>query len=396
MFAKLDKGSISELRNRKLLLFGAGARGSYALEELNKIGAHIVGFIDNDPKKHGKKINGYTIYSPEEISKFRDTKLIIASIYFQEIKKQLLEMGIYDFDVIYIGAANDKIAQKEFSRPFLSKEEANEFIYKKLLDNTPFFVGRLGSNELECMTEYYYLLNRDISKANCYHDNLKVVMKHGAGFYPPKDAYLDKMVQMYTQDLKQMDLIWNMWFSRFENMLYEQFTDSKQKIAIYCETAFPYDIANPWTAALKEKKVLVIHPFEKSIRQNYKIKDKLHKNVNFLPNFQLLTIKSIQSAADEIPEYDNWFDALNAMQQKIDSIDFDIALIGAGAYGLPLAAYCKRIGKKALQIGGRLQLYFGIRGKVFNKLNVYNTYWTFPKKEEHPKGYEKVERGRYW
>jgi hypothetical protein len=38
--------------------------------------------------------------------------------------------------------------------------------------------------------------------------------------------------------------------------------------------------------------------------------------------------------------------------KDIDCLEFDVALIGAGAYGLPLAACVKRLGKKAIHMGG--------------------------------------------
>ena len=266
---------------------------------------------------------------------------------------------------------------------------------QSLASASPFFAGRLGSNELECMAEYYYLLHRDSGGEGAYHDNLKLVMKQGAGFYPTDDLSLDRMVELYTEDLKQMDFIWSMWLSRFENLLYEQFAP-ESAFALYDDTAFPYNIRNPWTKILEGKKVLVIHPFEQSIQQNYKNREKLHRNKYLLPEFQLRTMKSVQSIADEMPEYNTWFEALEAMEKQIGSIDFDIALIGAGAYGLPLGAYCKRIGKKAVHIGGMLQLFFGIKGKAWNKLGVYNDNWISPKTEEHPKGYQSVEAGRYW
>ncbi len=57
MFFKLEKGDIGQLKNKKLLLFGAGSRGSYFLEELSKIGAEVVGFIDNDKMKWGGVYN---------------------------------------------------------------------------------------------------------------------------------------------------------------------------------------------------------------------------------------------------------------------------------------------------------------------------------------------------
>lgn len=45
------------------------------------------------------------------------------------------------------------------------------------------------------------------------------------------------------------------------------------------------------------------------------------------------------------------------MESEIDKADFDVALIECGAYGFPLAAYCKSIGKQGIQIGESLQQY---------------------------------------
>ena len=84
------------------------------------------------------------------------------------------------------------------------------------------------------------------------------------------------------------------------------------------------------------------------------------------------------------------------MESQIDQLDFDIALIGAGAYGFPLGSYVKNKGKKALHLGGILQLFFGIRGKFYDQFNYHNEYWTRPLEEEKPKGFQKVEAGRYW
>lgn len=51
------------------------------------------------------------------------------------------------------------------------------------------------------------------------------------------------------------------------------------------------------------------------------------------------------------------------MQDEISKEDYDICLIGCGAYGFSLAAYVKRCGKQAIHMGGALQLLFGIKGK---------------------------------
>lgn len=56
----------------------------------------------------------------------------------------------------------------------------------------------------------------------------------------------------------------------------------------------------------------------------------------------------------------------------------------------------KRMGKKAVHIGGSLQLYFGIKGKRWDNSNLYNEYWISPFAEERPQNLSKVEEGCYW
>ena len=395
MYVKLESGSIERIRNRKLLLFGAGSLGLRSIEECNKVNATIIGFVDNNRSRKGEILEGYPILTPEDIKDYPDACVLITSTYVDEIKTQLADMGIQEVEVIRLGALRDTIEQEEFANVFLDKEAANAHLYHELLRNEPFFAGRLGSNELECMVEYYDLLDRASGNTDTYHNNLKLVMKQGAGFFPTEDRYLDEFVRLYSKDMQEIDYMWSMWLSRFENEFYKKFIPN-QPIGFYDDTALPYDISNPWTKAMEGKKVLVIHPFEDSIRHNYKQRDKLFKNPNVLPEFELLTLKAVQSIADEQPEFSTWFDALREMENRIEEIDFDIALIGAGAYGFPLGAFVKRMGKKAVHIGGMLQLLFGIKGKAWNKLGIYNEYWTTPRESETPKGYKSVEAGRYW
>ena len=95
-----------------------------------------------------------------------------------------------------------------------------------------------------------------------------------------------------------------------------------------------------------------------------------------------------------------WFDALESMKREIDKRDFDIAIIGCGAYGFPLAAYVKSIGKKAVHLGGATQMLFGIKSKSWEDEPKFhyliNEYWVSPKETERPANYKLVEGGRYW
>lgn len=395
VYVYIENDELKNYKEKDILLFGAGSCGLKCIEEFEKINANILGFCDNNKARRGEEIRGYKIWSPEDIVRFDDAMVMITSTFDEEIKKQLDEMGISNYRTVKIGALKDTLAKKDFFKPFITKQEANDFIYNGLQGEKPFFVGRFGSVELECLVEHYYLLNRVNGSKEGYHDNLKTMIRDWAGFFPPTEELMDRFSKLYIDDAKEIDLMWNMWLSRFENMLYKDYIPEKP-LAIYDDTAFPIDITEPWTRALKGKKVLVIHPFEESIQANYMIREKFFANKEFLPEMQLITLKAVQSIAGTQTEFSTWFEALEYMEKQIDKLDFDIALIGAGGYGFPLAAYIKRIGKKGIHIGGMLQLYFGIKGKAWNDKEIYNEYWTFPKDSERPDGYKKVEAGRYW
>ena len=58
--------------------------------------------------------------------------------------------------------------------------------------------------------------------------------------------------------------------------------------------------------------------------------------------------------------------ALNYMFDEAMKKNFDVAIIGCGAYGFPLAAKLKQAGKIVIHLGGATQLLFGIIGRPGN------------------------------
>nr|WP_162051116.1 MULTISPECIES: hypothetical protein [unclassified Lentimonas] len=81
------------------------------------------------------------------------------------------------------------------------------------------------------------------------------------------------------------------------------------------------------------------------------------------------------------------------------NIDFDVALIGAGAWSIPLATHAKALGKIGIHLGGTTQILFGIKGKRWEKGGepaYYNDSWVRPNAAETRSGVNKIESGCYW
>lgn len=400
MYIKIENSKVEDFENKSIILFGASSTGVKALEEFQRVNAKVIGFCDNGEKKWGTLFEGYKVYSPSELKKMTDEdsslSVMITSTYEEEISKQLKEMNIGNVYVVHMGVLHDTMEFEDFQNTILSIDEANKRMYDMIKSGNPFFVGRVGSTELETICNYKYFTKRIDNSGVPYTNNITNMLSDWCGFFPKSHDLMDKFCELYLEKIKEADLLWCMWKSKYENKLYQDCCPETE-LTLYDDTGFPIGLDIPWTYALEGKKVLVIHPFEESIIENYKIKDKLFSNEKFMPDFELKTIKAVQTLADnkDVP-YKDWFEALESMKEKMRQTDFDVALIGAGAYGFPLGAYAKELGKQAFHIGGMLQLYFGIRGKYYDQFNYHNEYWTRPGESEKPKGFNKVEAGRYW
>jgi hypothetical protein len=84
------------------------------------------------------------------------------------------------------------------------------------------------------------------------------------------------------------------------------------------------------------------------------------------------------------------------MQATMSTIDFDVAIIGAGAWSIPLAVHAKKLGRIGLHLGGTINLLFGIRGGRFENRGLYNDHWIRPLPSECPANHKLLENGAYW
>jgi hypothetical protein len=277
-----------------------------------------------------------------------------------------------------------------------SGQVASDLIKSELLQDKPSMIARIGSTELLAIA--YSIDSHFPIKKHFVKWKEKIIlskMSKLSGFFPSTLENLDRFTKLTIADAKEVDIIGS-W--RQEEVYLQKELRNAKKIRL--RDLEPYYHQFPWTESLKNKKVLVIHPFEKSILKQYQHRENLFENKFVLPEFELKTIKAVQSVLNNKPEFADWFIALESMKKQIDTIDFDIALIGCGAYGFPLAAHVKRKGKKAVLLGGALQILFGIKGKRWDEhehiSKLYNNYWTRPDLDEIPENSKKLDGGSYW
>ena len=288
----------------------------------------------------------------------------------------------------------DPIAQKShyMGVECLDARGMNDRIARMIKSGNPFMVTRFGGTELFAMRTVEFSRTDKMEKA------IKN-MDAWSGFFPADSKLLYKFNELMKEDCKQVDLL-GIWYLTCEDYYMKHYCASL-KAAGHLMSIEPWNcMDNPWTECLRGKKVLVIHPFENTIKAQYEKHNLLFKNPELLPDMELITLRAVQTSGSATDDrFETWFDALDYMCRECEKIDFDVALIGCGAYGFPLAAHIKRMGKQAVHLGGVLQILFGIKGRRWDESDthlMYNEHWVYPDKSEIPVGADKVENACYW
>ncbi|MDV7140199.1 hypothetical protein R3X28_15005 [Maribacter sp. TH_r10] len=292
-------------------------------------------------------------------------------------------------------------------------DNASQLIYDTLVSKKSCMIARFGGFELSTVVNYLGVNN---DKKNIleyikggqpdwwWNKSLIGFMHTNAGFFPQTIAKIEQFSELMLQDILLVDILGS-WLAE------ERFVDNRLTAKkVHLRLLEPFWSDTPWTKALENKKVLVVHPFHKTIEAQYKNR-KLLFDKEVLPEFELYTIPAVQSIGNMDNRFSDWFEALDHMKNGIDKVDYDICLIGAGAYGFPLAAHVKRSGKKAVHLGGSLQLLFGIKGNrwedpnygveewgipVGSYVKLMNEHWVRPRDNEKPKNANVVEGACYW
>ena len=294
----------------------------------------------------------------------------------------------------------------------LKDQEANDYVYSFLSNERERgkMISKFGTVELAHIVATYFDCHRwtmeyikDILAGNASF-NLNATFPPlctNAGFFPSESQLGRNFYDRMLQDMTEIDVLGSYVY---QEKYVDPFLKSLKKRVNLEGYYAPFMWKNPWTRLLEGKKVLVVHPFVESIRRQYEQnRIRIWANPDVLPEFgDLLTLKAVQSIADaKAQPYANWFEALAYMENEISKTDFDIALIGCGAYGMCLAAHVKRMGKIAVHLAGWTQMLFGVYGTRwveqqprFSKF--INEYWIRPNAKERPKGAEKVEGACYW
>ena len=295
-------------------------------------------------------------------------------------------------------------------KKLIDKENADEIISHLIESGEPGLVGRLGGTEARFIGEYLKLKRLQrfwiplwlsaIFSPRWKKRKDEVFIQ--AGFYHENWEDVEKFSSEYLDALKTTDVLgaWGVAFTWPETIGLNPAKTRVIPVGFTAPWVEPYSgIALPWSRSLEDKRVLVVSGFTTSIESQHKVMGRVFQDTIF-PNFELTTVRAPIVTGEKDADGSTWFELLDHMKDEISKKEFDIALIAAGAFSYPLAAYVKKIGKIGIHCGGGLQIFFGVMGNRWNNspevLKYVNEYWVRPSADERPKTADQVENACYW
>lgn len=300
------------------------------------------------------------------------------------------------FNAVYptyvrLNLARRRVLKRLFYVGRLSSATAtNDEIANLIADAVPAAIGKIGNSELSAL--HYWVKGKTPDPV--LEDHLFVQ----CGFFPFEPTAVGRFQRYFSDILGDMTHI-AVWGNFFEPQAIKQFAPTAGLIDR--KALEPHKMDNAWTRALEGKRVVVVSPFSASIQTQYDRRERLWSGrSDMLPGFSLRTVKTPFSPGLQEPQEADWFERLDNVWADIESEDFDVCLVGAGAMSLPLCVMCARAGKVGIHLGGYTQIMFGIWGRRWEHdptLKPFrNEYWISPLREETPERSHLVDNNSYW
>ena len=270
--------------------------------------------------------------------------------------------------------------------------------YAQLLrDGRPFAAGKIGTAEILGLDYFDRFFQGGLGITSWVRPATRLA--NNAGFFPVElDAYRGWNREMRAS-IAHLDFVclWQTdpFLRLYESKFVSKNAEKAQRIpmgwlgkSILHEIAdFRCLVISPFikTMQMQLPRMRQIHDPENQTNTNW---EKLASNIRFLRC-------PLQWHLEPSP-YRSWAEGLEILSGKVAQEQFDVALVGAGAWSLPLAAQIKKSGRSAIHTGGETQLFFGIKGQRWNHIDFYNSAWVSVLPEETPELRAKIDDACYW
>lgn len=308
----------------------------------------------------------------------------------------------------------DNDIKKSYENITINRKEFLRDLKNAVHNNIGYAAGKIG------VTAEYMLMYEIVLEAAPHDTQLKEQYEKGLefhclkqqGIFPANNDFYRFYINFYAQHLRNIDclgLCVELSAYPIEFILIDYYK-MKNKFIPFIEQepdrSIPSNDENCYLPFFRDKKILIICPFAEILKE--RATKEIFEGVWSKTGKKWFYPKEV--GALEFPygfskethqKYSTVIDLFEYIRAEIHKRDFDIALIAAAGLAVPIASYIKNIGKIAIDLGGHLQVLFGVLGKRWRdwedwKRSYFNDCWIDMPAECRPKEKDVCDQGAYW
>jgi hypothetical protein len=274
----------------------------------------------------------------------------------------------------------------------------------------PFAVGKIGPSELHWMA--YPILRESGSSAVGMRLFERQMFLHGvknAGIFPAERQYYLDYNATYVRDTRNLDSIGVFLHGeKMERIVVAKYELTRLTHYLNHEPnrSTPDRPEQCYLPLLRDKKILIVCPFAELLRE--RAQKEVFEAVWAKTGKKWFHPGSIDAVefpygvcAETRQRYASASVLIDEINREISRRDFDVALIGAAGMAIPIASYVKSLGRIAIDLGGHLQVLFGVIGKRWREQEewrerYFNDAWIDMPARYRPAETDVCDRGAYW
>lgn len=305
----------------------------------------------------------------------------------------------------------------KIGRPLIDRAEFVADVKRAVNKNRGYAAGRLGMSQKHWM-HYPILARRKTANPKVlklFENRLRFHGLTQEGVFPGDTGFYLRYNDFYMEHVRNLDCIGlylNSWDIALEKPIID-FYELRNKFIYYVEQQpdrSPNGVESPcYLPCFRGRKILIICPFagllrDRAERETFEgVWSKLGKKW-FYPESVTALEFPYGFARDTQEKYDTILDLYQEITAELERRDFDVALIGAGGLAIPIASHIKSMGRVGLDLGGHLQIVFGVIGQKWRNLaewreNYFNEWWIDMPAAYKPKEdacFEYGQPGAFW
>jgi hypothetical protein len=334
---------------------------------------------------------------------------------------------------------HERVYKARLRNGMISRKEFIEDLRNAIENKRGYAAGKIGYSEQHWM--YYEILLGKEKDPGRVREFEKMLLHHGfnqEGIFPPSPEFYLEFNKTYIQHVRNIDCL-GICYRPWEREIIGHYRLSNKLIYYPCHEPFvtfghrleyfrPEDRSdNPYWSAddscylfepkedncylefFAGKKILLICPFAGFLkkRANQQTFEAVWSKTGrkwFYPE----SVEAIEFPygfeSETQREFGTALRLYERITAKIEEKEFDVALIAAAGLAIPIASHVKDRGKVAIELGGHLQILFGVLGKRwlghkffrFWNERYYNEHWINMPFEYRPNATGVCDGGAYW